>query len=124
MDNPVKCDIVDIEKNKAIASFSYIFFFVLLPLLVARNSKFATYHANQGLILLIIATPIMVLSQFFMGWLTHIPVIGVLFYIGGVFLPSLAWLGGILYGVHNCLKGECKPIPVIGHLFTIVSYEK
>ncbi|MFH1066895.1 MAG: hypothetical protein V1746_03245 [bacterium] len=123
MNNPIKCDISDIEKNKPIALFSYLFFLVLVPLLAARDSRFATYHANQGLILLIIAVPIMLLSRSIVGWLTPIPVVGALFYIGGVLLPSLAWLGAALYGVNNCLHGECKPLPFIGHLFTIISYK-
>ena len=38
----------DIEDNKVIAALAYIIFF--LPLIVAKDSEFGKFHANQGLI--------------------------------------------------------------------------
>ena len=43
----------DIEKNKAVGILAYILFFI--PIIAARDSKFAMYHANQGLALFIVA---------------------------------------------------------------------
>ena len=42
----------DIEKNKVVAALAYIIFF--LPLMVCPESPFGKFHANQGLVLLIV----------------------------------------------------------------------
>ncbi|NIA18335.1 MAG: hypothetical protein GWO79_00430 [Actinobacteria bacterium] len=44
----------DVEANKTIAALSYVWILCLVPLLGKRNSKFAQFHAKQGLILFII----------------------------------------------------------------------
>jgi uncharacterized membrane protein len=44
----------DIEENKAIAALSYAWILCLVPLLGKRKSKFAQFHAKQGLVLFII----------------------------------------------------------------------
>ena len=43
----------DVQQNKAMAIISYFIFFI--PLIAAKESRFARYHANQGLILLLLA---------------------------------------------------------------------
>ena len=43
----------DIEQNRVMAILAYLGILVIIPIAAAKNSKFATYHANQGLILLI-----------------------------------------------------------------------
>ncbi len=50
----------DVEKNKAMAILAYIIFFI--PLLAAKESKFAMYHANQGLNLFLFWVAYFVLS--------------------------------------------------------------
>lgn len=93
----------DIEKNKGIAAVTYILFF--LPYLAAKDSKFAMFHANQSLVLLIVSV------------------------VGNVVLPLIPILGWILWpffwlavfvlwliGVINALNGKMKPLPVIGSI--------
>ena len=43
----------DIEKNKTMAGLAYLLFF--LPLIVCPESRFAKFHANQALILVIVS---------------------------------------------------------------------
>ena len=43
----------DIEENKAIAALSYAWILCLVPLLGKKDSKFAQFHAKQGLVLFI-----------------------------------------------------------------------
>lgn len=43
----------DVESNKVMAVLSYLGILVLIPLLGAKNSPFARFHTNQGLILCI-----------------------------------------------------------------------
>ena len=91
----------DVQTNKAIAALAYIVFF--LPLLVARESRFAMYHANQGLALFLTALAVnMVLSI--------IPIIGWLLSP----LANFAVIGFAVLGIIHAAKGEIKPLPLIG----------
>lgn len=91
----------DIEKNKTLGILAYILFFI--PILAARDSRFAMYHANQGLALFIFAVGANIVANF-------IPLIGPL--LGG--LCSLATLALMVIGIISASKGEMKPLPVIG----------
>ena len=92
----------DIEKNKAMAILAYIIF--LIPLLAAKDSKFAMYHANQGLVLFLVALAVNVVGGIipFIGWFIILP-------LGNLFVVVLAILGII-----NAAKGEAKQLPLIG----------
>ena len=96
----------DVEKNKLMAIIGYIvpiLFFV--PLVTdAKDSPFAKFHANQQLVLLIVAIAVNIAGTF-------IPVIGwfVLFPVGTIFVIVLAILG-----ILNASRGEMKPLPLIG----------
>ena len=48
----------DIQNNKTMAILAYIGILVLIPIFAAKESKFARFHANQGLVLLIIMVPV------------------------------------------------------------------
>ena len=52
-DNTSEFEQEDINQNKVMAVLAYIGILVLVPLLAAPNSKYARYHANQGLLLFI-----------------------------------------------------------------------
>ncbi|HPN96697.1 MAG TPA: hypothetical protein PLK35_02930 [Candidatus Moranbacteria bacterium] len=97
----------DAEKNKGMAILAYIIFFI--PLLAAKDSKFAMYHANQGLVLFLASIIIWIVSGIipFIGW----------FIIGP--LGSLAIIILAIIGIINAAKGEMKPLPLIGG-FTIL----
>lgn len=92
----------DIEKNKAMAILAYIIF--LLPLLAAKDSKFAMYHANQGLVLFLLALAVNVIGGVmpFIGWFVILP-------FGNLFVIVL-----VILGIINAAKGEAKPLPLIG----------
>ena len=99
-DTTSEYDAQDIEKNKVMALLAYIIFFI--PLLAAKDSKFARFHANQGLVLFlggIIASVVAV-----------IPVIGwIVAPIAGLVITVLA-----IIGILNALNGRAKELPVIG----------
>ncbi len=44
----------DVEENKLIAALAYISIICLVPLFLKRESKFAQFHAKQGLVLFIL----------------------------------------------------------------------
>lgn len=95
-------DEADIEKNKGIAAVAYILFFI--PLLAAKDSRFALYHANQGLLLLLLAMAINVIGGIIplIGWFLILP-------LGNLFVFILFVLGLV-----NALQGRTKPLPLIG----------
>ena len=101
----------DIEDNKTMAIIAYIFFFV--PYLSAKDSKFAMYHAKQGLGLFLLALA---------GWL----VVQVLWkiYPSSIWnflgLLTNAWSLGItalaIVGIINASQGQAKELPIVGDL--------
>lgn len=100
--NYLEVDPTDIEKNKGMAILAYIIFFI--PLLAAKESKFAMYHANQGLILFLAAVIINVVGSIipFIGWMIVIP------------LGNLAVLIGAILGIIKAAGGKVEPLPLIG----------
>ncbi len=97
-----KADPQDVEKNKAMGILAYIIFFI--PLLAAKESKFAMYHANQGLVLFLGGVALNIVGWIipFLGWLIILP-------LGWICLIVLA-----IMGIINASKGEMKPLPIIG----------
>jgi uncharacterized membrane protein len=87
------------EAGKTMAIISYFIFFV--PLLVedARNNKFAMYHTEQSIVLLILNLIIGIVGTITCG-------IGLVLY-----LPLLVFY---VMGIINAVKGEAKPIPLVG----------
>lgn len=101
----------DINSNKIMAVLSYLGILVLIPVFAAKNSPFARFHANQGIVLaiseIVINLVISVLSDF--------PAIGRLFtLIGGI--ADVAFLVFVIIGIINAVNGKAKELPVIGKI--------
>ena len=96
----------DIEKNKTMAGLAYLLFF--LPLIACPDSKYAKFHVNQGLILLLVAIAGNVVLGFIplLGWMLA-PLWG------------LAVLVLVVLGFLNGFGGKAVELPVIGG-FTIL----
>ena len=92
----------DIEKNKSISILSYIGILCLVPLLAQKDSKFAQYHAKQGLVLFI--------AEVITGIIGVIPVIGWIISLIG----WIIWLILSITGIMNVVNGKKKLIPLIG----------
>ena len=92
----------DVEDNKVIAAIGYIWILCLLPLFGKKESKFAQFHAKQGLVLLI---------GWFALWLVGwIPVLGWAVMMFG----SIAILVLSVLGILNALQGKYWEMPVLG----------
>jgi len=104
--------VTDAQKNKAFAILAYIWVLFLVPLLVAPQSKFARYHANQGLVLFLASLVVRAI-----GWVfPQIPYVGQ--FLGHVPLTMLLGVGLLvlmILGIVNAASGQCKPLPLIGH---------
>lgn len=91
----------DIDSNKTMAGLAYILFF--LPLIVCPDSKYAKFHANQSLLLLIVAIAGNIV-------LSIIPL------IGWILIPVYALAVFILFviGLVNGFSGKAKRLPIFG----------
>lgn len=114
MIEPPKTPQQDVEQNKVMAVLAYFGILVLIPILAAKESKFARFHANQGLILLITGVAYSIFVQ------VVIKIVAFISYalagIVGIAL-GLAWLLLLvlaIIGIINAVKGEFKQLPLIG----------
>ena len=99
----------DIEKNKIMAILAYLSWLVLVPIIAAKNSPFARFHANQGLVLAISEF----VALFVIGIFKKLPVIGWIFSLAGS-LVSLACFVLMILGIINAANGRAKELPIVG----------
>lgn len=98
----------DVEKNKVFGVLAYFGVLCLLPILAAKDSKFAMFHGNQGLVLFI-GEMVLVFGGFILAF---IPVIGWLLSFGLWVLILVLSIMGIV----SAAQGEMKPLPLIGDI--------
>jgi uncharacterized membrane protein len=116
-------ELADIQKFKGMAVLAYICF--LVPLVAAPNSKFARFHANQGLlvfILLIVITIVVAmlyLARFLAShFLESMTMLSSFFGCGFALLQFallVSWAALVIMGIIHAANGERKELPVIGH---------
>ncbi|MBQ1317681.1 MAG: hypothetical protein IIY46_09410 [Lachnospiraceae bacterium] len=101
----------DVAANKAMGVFAYLGILVLIPLLGAKNSPYARFHANQGLSLAICEIVISMVLRV----LGRIPYLGWIFSIIGS-LVGIACLVLAIMGIVNGANGRAKELPIVGKL--------
>ncbi len=104
MDDTVTPDPSDVEKNKVMAILAYLGCLCLVPLLAAKDSPFARYHANQGLTLLLGWVIIGTLDFMVSMWIVTMGLLAVRL---GMFVLSIL-------GIVNAAGGKMQPLPLIG----------
>lgn len=97
-------DAREIESGKALAILSYIIGILCIIPLIQRDNAFSLFHAKQVLLLLIIG--------FGSGAVNVIPCLGQVVSL----VLMLAILIFAIIGLINAIKGEMKPLPLIGKL--------
>jgi len=110
-------DAQDVAANKTMGILAYLIFF--LPLIACPQSPFGKFHANQGLLVLILSVG----GSIVLGILQAIVlaifwVLGILFTLIWIVFPILI-LVLVIMGMVSASKGEMKPLPIIGK-FTII----
>ena len=104
----------DAEDNKVMGILAYLGILVLVPIFAAKESLFARFHSNQGLILLIVAIVLGVAINIINAIL--IKVSYTLVFLTAL-LSIVIWLGILVFmiiGIINAAKGEMKELPIIG----------
>ena len=116
-------EMLDIRSNKIQAVLAYLGVLVLIPIFAAKDSKFARFHANQGLVLVIFDIAIGIVTGILGGvFRTQDTLLG--YPLGTYHTPfwvtSISGLLGlaifvfIILGIVSACNGEEKELPIIG----------
>ena len=112
-DTTAEFDQNDINTNKGMAILAYFGPLVLIPIFAAKQSKFARYHSNQGLVLLIasilygIAYSILSSIILAISWRLY-------FIVSIIGLVSIVITILAIIGIINAATGKAKELPLIG----------
>jgi len=109
-----QADIRDAQDNKVMAILAYFGPLVLIPIFAAKESRFARYHANQGIILLLLCIVYSIVYSILSSIILAISwrlfsIVSILGTVCGLGITVLA-----VIGIINAAKGEMKPLPVLG----------
>ena len=106
----------DATNNKAMGILAYLGILVLVPIFAAKESPFARFHANQGLVLAIAEVAygivISILNVIFLAisW-------GLAAVMSTIFgMVGLAFLVFAILGIINAANGKTAPLPFIGNI--------
>lgn len=102
----------EIQDGKTMAILAYIFF--IIPLLAARDKKYAMYHTEQAIMLwiafiviyIVIWILTFIVSQISSSLACIISILGI--------IPWLAYLVLWIMGIINAAGGKMKELPLIG----------
>ena len=98
----------DIEQTKVLSLFAYINFLFIIPLIACKDSKYARFHVNQGIILcitsVILSVAINVAEMFSISY-----VYDILEAISSIGMTVL-----MIIGIVNATTGKAKRLPIIG----------
>lgn len=108
-DRTAEFDQEDAKNNMVMGILAYLGILVLIPLFAAKDSKYARFHTNQGIVLCIACIIFTLIESI----LTGIPFVGWLFgVIGG--LIGLVWLVLAILGIVDVVNGKARELPLIG----------
>ena len=121
-DHTDECDGADVEKNKILSLLSYISLLFLIPMFCAKDSKFARFHVNQGIVLFICE-----LIVGLVGWVLGL-ILGIIPFVGvvlGTLLAVVTWVVELVFlalailGIVNAVQGKAKELPLLGGIRVI-----
>ena len=113
-DTTADYDREDINKNRAMAILAYIGPLVFIPMFAAKNSKFARFHVNQGVLLFLVWASLSVLSTFFnLIYLQHFLDVLIQLSLWAVSIPATVIN---VIGIVNAARGKAKELPIIGKI--------
>ena len=105
----------DINSNKVMAILAYLGILVLVPIFAAKDSKFARFHANQGLVLFLAEIAFYIVLTIVSAIILAIS--WKLYFI--ITILSLVWIVFLvlaIIGIINAAQGKAKPLPLVGNM--------
>lgn len=127
-DKTSEFDATDIQNNKVMGVLAYLSWLVLVPIFGAKDSKFAKFHANQGLVLAICEIAWALVFGILAGIfapnayeqvaiaLGQFSIKGLLSGLFGIIcgVGELAFLACAVMGIVAAAQGQAKTIPFFG----------
>ncbi len=114
-DTTADYDANDIAQNKAMGILAYFGPLCFIPMFAAKGSKFARFHANQGLVLLIACAAWSIASSILSAIILAIS--WRLYFITSIIgLLSIVFAILAVLGIINAANGKAKELPVIGKI--------
>lgn len=112
-DTTAEFDPNDINQNKIMAILAYFGILVVIPIFAAKESKFARFHANQGLVLFIASVAYWIMLEIIKSIIVSIST-GLLLITTILGLTYLVFLVLGIMGIVNAATGKAKELPIIG----------
>ena len=112
-DTTAEFDQNDINQNKIMAILAYFGILVVIPILAAKESKFARFHANQGLVLFIASVAYWIMLEIIKSIIVSIST-GLLLITTILGLTYLVFMVLGIMGIVNAATGKAKELPIIG----------
>lgn len=113
-DHSAGFDPTDIGTNKAFSVLAYIGILVLVPIFACKNSPFARFHSNQGLVLFILE----IICGIICGIITGVFSVIHLGFIGSIInlIINACLFALIIMGIVYAAQGKAKELPIIGKI--------
>ena len=118
MEEKIVFNTEDVNGNKVFGILAYIGILFLVPLFAAKDSQYARFHTNQGLVLFIAEVILNIAAKIVIG-IFSVASLGLLAVPISIVLNLVVWafnLGFMILGIVNACSGEAKVLPVIGNI--------
>ena len=118
MEEKIVFNTEDVNGNKVFGILAYIGILFLVPLFAAKDSQYARFHTNQGLVLFIAEVILNIAAKIVIG-IFSVASLGLLAVPISIVLNLVVWafsVGFMILGIVNACSGESKVIPVIGKI--------
>ena len=115
----------DVNQNKVYGILSYLGILFLIPLLAAKESLYARFHTNQGLVLFL-AEMILAIAGRIISWilgtLINVVTLGLLGWVIPTIINLIVVVISLIFvilGIVDACPGEPKKLPIIGSITLI-----
>ena len=110
MEEKIVFNTEDVNGNKVFGILAYIGILFLVPLFAAKDSQYARFHTNQGLVLFIAEVILNIAAKIVIG-IFSVASLGLLAVPISIVLNLVVWafnLGFMILGIVNACSGEAK----------------
>ena len=99
----------DVQNNKVMGILAYFGILFLIPLLAAKDSQYARFHTNQGIVLFIFSVALNIIGNG-ISFVISVTSFGILSFVGTLItgLIGLVCLAFAIVGIVNACSGEPK----------------